>query len=262
MKTILTIAGFDPSGGAGVLADIKTISRFGCFGVAAVTSLTLQNTQGVFGAYHQAVEAVTGQLNVLFDDFEINAIKIGMLPSRELVEAVADLISLKRVPHIVVDPVLRSTSGSDLIDDDSLRAIVEHLLPLASVVTPNAVEAGKISGHPVHDMPQMETAARQILAMGPQAVLVTGGDIEGEFATDLLVDGGGAVEYSSERVRSKDTHGTGCTLSSALACLLAQGHSLNESIAIAKRYLIEAIKSAPGLGRGRGPLNHGVTGDG
>jgi hydroxymethylpyrimidine/phosphomethylpyrimidine kinase len=255
MKTILTIAGFDPSGGAGVLADIKTISRFGCFGVAAVTSLTLQNTRGVFGAYHQTAEAVTGQLGVLFDDFDISAIKIGMLPSREVVLAVAELIRLKAVPHIVVDPVVRSTSGADLIDEDSLQAIVEHLLPLASVVTPNAMEAGRIGGHPVHNREQMERAARNILELGPRAVLVTGGDIEGEFATDLLVDGG-VTEYRSERVRSKDTHGTGCTLSSALACLLARGHSLNESIPIVKRYLVEAIRSAPGLGQGHGPLNH------
>ena len=257
MKTIMTIAGFDPSGGAGVLADIKTISRFGCFGVAAVTSLTLQNTLGVFGVYNQTAEAVTSQMRVLFDDFDISAIKIGMLPSREVVEAVAELISLKAVPHIVVDPVVRSTSGSDLIDDESLQAIVEHLLPLASVVTPNAVEAARISGHPVHDREEMERAARNILALGPRAVLVTGGDIEGEFATDLLVDGG-VAEYRSERVRSKNTHGTGCTLSSALACLLACGHSLNEAIPIVKRYLVEAIKSAPGLGHGHGPLNHGV----
>lgn len=256
MRTILTIAGFDPSGGAGVLADIKTISRFGCFGVAAVTSLTLQNTQGVFGAYHQGAEAVTRQVSVLFDDFEISAIKIGMLPSREVVEAVADQIRLRGVPHIVVDPVVRSTSGSDLIDDDSLRAIVEHLLPLATVVTPNVAEAEKISGGSIQDKMQMERAARQILELGARAVLVTGGDMEGELATDLLVDGG-VVEFSSERVRSKHTHGTGCTLSSALACLLAQGHSLNESIPIAKRYLVEAIKAAPGLGQGRGPLGEG-----
>jgi hydroxymethylpyrimidine kinase/phosphomethylpyrimidine kinase len=207
----------------------------------------------VFGAYNQEADSVTSQIRVLFDDFDISAVKIGMLPSREVVEAVAEQLRLRDVPYIVVDPVVRSTSGFDLIDDDSLRAIVEYMLPLASVVTPNVAEAEKISGLSVGDKPQMELAARRILEMGARAVLVTGGDMGGESATDLLVDGG-VFEFSSERVLSKNTHGTGCTLSSALACLLAQGNSLNEAIPIAKRYLVEAIKAAPGLGRGHGPL--------
>jgi hydroxymethylpyrimidine/phosphomethylpyrimidine kinase len=255
MKTVLTIAGFDPSGGAGVLADIKTISRFGCYGAAAVTSLTLQNTQGVFGAYHQTADAVTRQLKAIFDDLDIDAIKIGMLPTREVVEAVADSISSNTNQYIVLDPVIKSTTGFALVDDDALTAIIQRLFPLASVVTPNADEAGRITGRSVQDQPQMEQAAREIVALGASNVLVTGGDLDGDFATDLLVDHG-VVAYTSERVRSSQTHGTGCTLSSALACLLVQGYSLRESIPIAKSYLVEAIKTAPGLGRGRGPLNH------
>ena len=255
MKTVLTIAGFDPSAGAGVLADIKTMSRFGCYGVAAVTSLTLQNTRGVFGAYHQTADAVKGQLKVIFDDLEVDAIKIGMLPTREVVEAVADSISSHSVPHIVLDPVIRSTSGFELVDEDALKAIIQRLFPLASVVTPNADEAGRITGVSVHDQHQMEQAAREIIALGASSVLVTGGDLEGDFATDLLVDHG-VVAYTRQRVVSRQTHGTGCTFSSALACLLVQGYSLRESIPIAKDYVARAIQGAPGMGSGRGPLNH------
>lgn len=255
MKTVLTIAGFDPSAGAGVLADIKTISRFGCYGVAAVTSVTLQNTRGVFGAYHQAADSVKGQLKAIFDDLEVGAIKIGMLPTREVVDAVADSISSHSSSHIILDPVIRSTTGFELVDDDAVKAIIQRLFPLASVVTPNADEAGRITGLRVRDQPQMEQAAREMIALGASNVLVTGGDLEGNFATDLLVDHG-VVAFTGERVLSTQTHGTGCTLSSALASLLVQGYSLRESIPIAKKYVVEAIQAAPGLGRGRGPLNH------
>jgi hydroxymethylpyrimidine kinase/phosphomethylpyrimidine kinase len=255
MKTVLTIAGFDPSGGAGILADVKTISRFGCYGAAAVTSLTLQNTQGVFGAYHQTPDAVGRQLKAIFDDLEVDAIKIGMLPTPEVVEAVADSISANPPSYIVLDPVIRSTTGFELVDENALQAIIQRLFPLASVVTPNADEAGRISGLSVRDQPEMEQAARKMIALGASSVLVTGGDFEGDFATDLLVDHG-LVAFKTRRVQSRQTHGTGCTFSSALACLLAQGYTLRESIPIAKEYLVEAIRTAPGLGRGRGPLNH------
>ena len=259
MKTVLTIAGFDPSGGAGVLADIKTISRFGCYGVAAVTSLTLQNTQGVFGAHHQSADVVRGQLKAIFDDLEVAALKIGMLPTREVVEAVADSISGNSPSYIVLDPVVRSTTGFDLVDEDALKAIIQRLFPLVSVVTPNADEAGRITGMTVRDQPQMEKAAREIIALGAPTVLVTGGDLQGHFATDLLVDGG-VNSFTAERVQSRHTHGTGCTLSSALACLLAQGYTLRQAIPIAKTYLVEAIETAPGLGGGYGPLNHFTQG--
>ena len=255
MKTVLTIAGFDPSAGAGVLADIKTISRFGCYGVAAVTSLTLQNTRGVFGARHQTADAVFGQLKVIFDDLEVGAIKIGMLPTREVVEAVADSISKQSIPHIVLDPVIRSTSGFELVNEDALKAIIQRLFPLVSIVTPNAAEAGLITGLSVHDQTEMEQAARAMIALGASSVLVTGGDLGGGFATDLLVDDG-VVAYTRERVVSAQTHGTGCTFSSALASLLVRGLPLRESIPIAKEYVAAAIRGAPGLGSGRGPLNH------
>jgi hydroxymethylpyrimidine/phosphomethylpyrimidine kinase len=233
---VMSVAGFDPSAGAGVLADIKTMSAFGCYGVAAVTSLTLQNTQGVFGAYDQDRDAVRGQMEPLFDDFDIAAVKTGMLPSLGVVKEVAEVIRSRSVRHLVVDPVVVSTSGFDLIDDKALEAVVNCLFPLASVVTPNAAEAGRITGIPVK-----------------------GGDVQSEQATDLLLDSTDAaagITFSTERVRSDSTHGTGCTLASALACLLARGYALRDSVPIAKQYVYKAIRSAPGLGRGHGPLNH------
>ena len=256
MLTVMTIAGLDPSAGAGVLADIKTISAFGCFGVAAITSLTLQNTQGVFGAYHQTREAVRGQLEPLFDDFDIAAIKTGMLPTRDVIEEVAEAISARSIKHVVVDTVVRSTSGYDLIDDRALASLIDLLFPLASLVTPNRAEAERITGSEINDLSQMEQAARKIFSLGPRAVLIKGGDIKSEKATDLFIDSSGSVIFSSERVNSTNTHGTGCTLSAALACLLASGHPLHAGLPIAKQYIVEAITNAPGLGRGHGPLNH------
>ena len=255
-NVILTIAGFDPSGGAGVLADIKTISAFGCYGVAAITSLTYQNTQEVFGASHQSGVAVVGQIKPLCSDFDIAAVKTGMMPTAEVIQAVASELESKTDLYIVVDPVVRSTSGYDLIDNDAIQALIEKIFPLASVVTPNAAEAERITGIRVQDRQTMEKAAENILARGPRAVLVKGGDLESDSAVDLLLDERGVEVFSSERVRSKNTHGTGCTLSSALACLLARGYELREAIPIAKKYLVEAIRAAPGLGHGHGPLNH------
>jgi len=255
-KSILVIAGFDPSGGAGILADTKAIGAFGCYAAVAITSLTLQNTQGVFGAYNQSAEAVAGQLEPLFDDFDFAAVKTGMLPTLEVIRAVAETISAHSIPHVVVDPVVRSTSGFDLIDDEALRELMRSLFPLASVVTPNAAEVERMTGIRIRDVGTMEEAGRAILNLGPRAVLVKGGDIQSDTATDLLVDSDGATPFSSERVPSRNTHGTGCTLASALSCLLARGKTLREAIPVAKRYLVEAIRTAPGLGKGHGPLNH------
>jgi hydroxymethylpyrimidine kinase/phosphomethylpyrimidine kinase len=255
-EPILVIAGFDPSGGAGILADAKTIGAFGCYGAVAITSLTLQNTQGVFGAYDQPAEVVLGQLRPLFDDFDFSAIKTGMLPSLEVIQAVAAAVASQSIPHVVVDPVVRSTSGFDLINDEALRELVRALFPLASVVTPNAAEVERITGIRIRDRETMEEAARSILKLGPRAVLVKGGDMSSDTATDLLMDSEGATPFASERVLSRNTHGTGCTLASALACLLARGKTLREAVPIAKRYLVEGIRTAPRLGKGHGPLNH------
>jgi hydroxymethylpyrimidine kinase/phosphomethylpyrimidine kinase len=199
---------------------------------------------------------VRGQLEPLFDDFEIAAIKTGMLPTREVIEEVAYQISSRTVKGIVVDPVVRSTSGYDLIDDEALSALIEHLFPLASIVTPNRAEAERITGIEIADASQVEQAAHDILSLGPRAVLIKGGDLKDQKATDLLLDSSGAIAFSSERVSSTSTHGTGCTLASALACLMASGHALREAVPLAKQYLVEAITTAPRLGHGHGPLNH------
>jgi hydroxymethylpyrimidine kinase/phosphomethylpyrimidine kinase len=253
---VMTIGGLDPSGGAGILADVKTISAFGCYGVAAVTSVTFQNTRQVFGAHHQAAEMVRQQVAPLFADFEIAAIKTGMLPTPEIIREVAGMIKAKTVPVLVVDPVLTSTSGLDLIDDGAVDALTRYLFPLASLVTPNFAEAERITGIQVRGQFGVRRAAEMILETGARAVLVTGGDATSDLSTDFLVDAQGDALYSSERIRSKHTHGTGCTLASALACLLATGRSLRESVPIAKQYVNQAILSAPRLGHGHGPLNH------
>jgi hydroxymethylpyrimidine/phosphomethylpyrimidine kinase len=253
---IMTIAGFDPSAGAGTLADIKTMSAFGCYGVAAITSLTFQNTLGVTGATHQSKEVVAEQLTSLFDDFNIAAIKTGMLPTGEVIGEVAAQIASRAIPYLVVDPVVRSTSGYDLIDGVALKILIEKLFPLATVVTPNAVEAERITGIAIKDAPSMAHAAEKILALGAKAVIIKGGDLTSEEAIDFLMDEDGSLLYTAKRVQSSNTHGTGCTLSSALSCLLPLGYALREALPIAKRYIGEAIRTAPNIGHGYGPLNH------
>ncbi len=253
---VMTIAGFDPSGGAGILADIKAISAMGGFGVAAISSLTFQNTLGVFGTTHQTGETLRRQIEPLLEDFQIAAVKTGMLPTAEVIEAVAAIISNRRLAPLVVDPVVRSTSGFDLIDDRALAVLVEKLFPLATVVTPNAAEAERLTGIRISDLETMQQAAAAIRAMGARAVLVKGGDVMAETATDLLLDDDGARLLAAERVISSSTHGTGCTLAAAVATLLARGHSLAEAIEQAKHYIVEAIRNAPALGHGHGPLNH------
>jgi hydroxymethylpyrimidine/phosphomethylpyrimidine kinase len=253
---VLAIAGFDPSAGAGVLADIKTISAFGCYGLGVVTSLTMQNTREVLAAHHQERGTISGQLLPLFADFEIAAVKTGMLPTVEVVEEVAAFLSTNPVPRIVVDPVARSTSGHELMSEEALAALINLLFPMSSVVTPNWDEAERITRIAIRDAPSAKKAACAILELGPGAVLVKGGGAASLNATDLLVDAKGAAWFRSPKIRSRNTHGTGCTLASAIACLLARGGTLRESIPIAKEYIREAILTAPDLGSGQGPLNH------
>jgi hydroxymethylpyrimidine/phosphomethylpyrimidine kinase len=254
LPVTLSIAGFDPSGGAGLVADIKTFTAFGCFATAAVTSLTFQNTTGVFGASHQTAHTVREQVLPILDDFAVAAAKTGMLPTREVIAEVARLCRATSLPAPVVDPVVRSTSGYDLIDDEALRALVGELLPLARVVTPNIPEAERITGLKIEGERGMRDAARRIREMGARAVLVKGGHLEGE-ALDLLDDRGAVEIFRAARIETTSTHGTGCTLSAAICAGLAHGLSLVESIAEAKRFVTRAIQHAPGLGHGHGPVN-------
>jgi hydroxymethylpyrimidine kinase/phosphomethylpyrimidine kinase len=254
----LTVAGFDPSGGAGVVADVKTFTAFGCFAAAAVTSLTYQNTTGVFGAAHQTAEAVRAQVLPVVEDFRVAGAKTGMLPTREIIVEVARLFREAELPAPVVDPVVRSTSGFDLIDDDALDALKRELLPLARVATPNVPEAERITGLPIRDRAGMLEAARLMRAMGARAVLVKGGHLEGD-AVDVLDDGGRVSTFTAPRVETTSTHGTGCTLAAGMAACLARGMSLEDSVAAAKRFVTEAIRRAPRLGRGHGPVNHSIA---
>jgi len=259
---VMAIGGLDPSAGAGILADIKAISAFGCYGVAVVTSVTFQSSSGVYGAHHHAKAIVEGQIKPLFDDFEIAAIKTGMLPTRDCIEAVARAINERNGGPLVIDPVVRSTTGGELMEDiaDGIETLVQCLFPLASLVTPNEFEAQLITGIHVEDTESRARAARSILDMGPAAVLIKGGDAGGKDSTDTLLDSDGLLELAAQRIESRNTHGTGCALASATACLLARGISLRDSLKTAKRYVSEAIRTAPGLGRGYGPLNHFPSG--
>ena len=252
---IAAIGGFDPSGGAGILADIKTISAFGCYGVAAITSLTVQNTKEILAAHHQPGAVVYAQIKALLDDFEISAFKTGMLPSAEIIGAVTAALGGYPNTYLVVDPVLWSSTGFDLAGH-STASLIERIFPIASLVTPNAKEAARITGIGVTDEESMESAARKILTMGPSAVLIKGGDIAGQDATDILLDSEGVVKLSSPKIHSSNTHGTGCTLASAITAGLALGQPLREAVRNAKEYVSAAIRSAPGLGHGFGPLNH------
>jgi hydroxymethylpyrimidine kinase/phosphomethylpyrimidine kinase len=272
----LTIAGFDPSGGAGVVADIKTFTAFDCFAVAAVTSLTFQNTVGVFGAAHQTAETVRAQVEPLIEDFSVACAKTGMLPTREIIAEVARLFRETNLPAPVVDPVVRSTSGYDLIDDEALAALVSQLLPLARVVTPNIPEAERITGLQIEDEEGMRRAASVMREMGARAVLVKGGHLkkrdEGSSvrdepgqdtgraptALDLLDAEGHVTLYRGELIETTSTHGTGCTLSAAIAACLGRGLSLEKAVEAAKRFVTDAIRQAPRLGHGHGPIKHSV----
>jgi hydroxymethylpyrimidine kinase/phosphomethylpyrimidine kinase len=252
----LTIAGFDPSGGAGVVADVKAFTAFRCFAVAAVTSLTFQNTTGVFGAAHQTAETLRAQVLAVVEDFSVASAKTGMLPTREIIVQTARLFRETGLPAPVVDPVVRSTSGFDLIDDEALDSLVRELMPLSRVVTPNIPEAERMTGLSIRNEEAMRRAAGMLREMGARAVLVKGGHLEGE-ALDLLDDGGKLTVFRAERIETTSTHGTGCTLSAAIAAGLGLGLSLEEAVATAKRFVTEAIRTAPGLGHGFGPINIG-----
>lgn len=254
----LTIAGFDPSGGAGVAADVKTFTAFGCFAAAAVTSLTFQNTQGVYGAAHQTAETVRAQVLPVVEDFRVGGAKTGMLPTREVIIEAARLFRETNLPAPVVDPVVRSTSGYDLIDDEALEALRAELFPLARIVTPNLPEAERLTGLSVRDVSSMREAARMMRGMGARAVLIKGGHLTTGDAADLLDEEGRVSVLRGPRIRTDATHGTGCTLAAAIAACLARGLSLKEACATAKRFVADAIRSAPGLGRGHGPVNQSV----
>jgi hydroxymethylpyrimidine/phosphomethylpyrimidine kinase len=254
MKTALTIAGSDSGGGAGIQADLKTFTAHGVFGLSAVTAVTAQNTLGV--AAWQAIPAdlVTAQIEAVAGDIGVDGVKTGMLATAAIVEAVAATIVSLDLPRVVVDPVMIAKGGARLLDDEAVGAMRAELIPRAYLVTPNAAEAAVLAGISVRTLDDAREAAKRIAALGPGAVIVKGGHLASVDAVDIFYDGRDFVELRSERIKTRHTHGTGCTLSSAIAANLALGLPLADAVKKAKIYLTEAIRRAPGLGRGHGPL--------
>jgi hydroxymethylpyrimidine kinase/phosphomethylpyrimidine kinase len=252
----LTIAGLDPSGGAGVIADVRTFAAFGCFATAAITSLTFQNTTGVFGAVHQTPETVRAQVMPIVEDFKVACAKTGMLPTRKIISEVARLFRETALPAPVVDPVMRATSGDDLIDDDAVESLISELFPLALVITPNIPEAERLTGLTITNEPAMRVAARIIRGMGARAVLIKGGHLAGieRYAIDVLDNEGLITVFADEMIAGEEVHGSGCTLSAAIAAGLGNGQDLEEAIRSAKSFVTESIRHSPQLGRGARPL--------
>jgi hydroxymethylpyrimidine/phosphomethylpyrimidine kinase len=256
MKTALTIAGSDSSGGAGIQADLKTFQALGVFGMSAVTAVTVQNTRKVYAVQEIDPDIVHDQITRLFEDIEIHAVKIGMVSSVPLIEAIARALSSVKPPAVVLDPVMISKSGYHLLRKDAQEALVHHLFPLAEVVTPNIFEAEVLIGAKITDLAGMKAAARKILDLGARKVVVKGGHLEDADATDVLFDGEAFRELRSNRVETKNTHGTGCTFSSAIAAHLALEHSFFEAVERAKIYITGAIAHSLSIGKGYGPTHH------
>ena len=254
---VLIVAGSDSGGGAGIQADLRTVSALGGYGMTAITALTAQNTLGVFGIHPVPPEFVAQQMRVVLDDIGADAIKIGMLGSAEVVEAVADV--LETVPEIpvVLDPVMISTSGSALLDVSGVAVLRERLMPKALLLTPNLREAEALTGLQVSGLATMEQAADRLLGLGTRNVLIKGGHLDGDELVDLLIGRTVRAEFRHSRIDTDHTHGTGCTLASAVAAALAQGKALADAVARAHDYVQRAIRNAPGLGQGKGPLGVG-----
>ena len=257
MRVALTIAGSDSSGGAGIQADLKTFQALGVFGISAVTAVTVQNTQKVYDIQEMRPEIVHDQITCLFDDISIHAVKIGMVASISLIEAIARALNtIDPLPPVILDPVMISKSGYALLQPDAQSALVRHLFPLARVVTPNLPEAEALLGRKIADIDAMKTAAREILALGAKMVVVKGGHLGQGSATDVLFDGVDFRLLESPRIDTANTHGTGCTFSSAIAAHMARGESFFDAVTQAKAYITGAIENAFSLGKGCGPTHH------
>ena len=242
-KTCLAVAGFDPSGGAGIIADIKTFAAFGCRSTAAITSITFQNSDGVFGFVHQTPESICKQLEGIFNEFEVAAVKIGMVPTEELVTELTTILRAQNVKNIVIDPIIRSSSGVDLIDDQAIDAMLSELFPLATIVTPNIPEAERLTGIEIKNKGDISSAARHPHSLGVENVLIKGGHFETDSSTarDFLFTGHELTVLETQRIPNVSVRGTGCMLSSAIAANLAHGKELIEAVRVAKDFVREAI---------------------
>ncbi|MES2363652.1 MAG: bifunctional hydroxymethylpyrimidine kinase/phosphomethylpyrimidine kinase [Pseudomonadota bacterium] len=256
---VLSIAGSDSGGGAGIQADLKTFAALGCYGMTAITALTAQNTLGVRSIHGVPPQMLLDQIDAVVEDIGVDAVKIGMLHSPEIVHAVAGAIDRHALTRVVLDPVMVATSGAVLIDNPAIAALVRELFGRAALVTPNLDEAALLVGRPLDSEQAMETAARELLAKGARAVLLKGGHLAGDVVSDLLITQGGAPHWMrAPRIHSANTHGTGCTLSSAIAAHLALGLSLTEAVEAARAYVRGALEAGAAVrtGAGSGPLNH------
>jgi hydroxymethylpyrimidine/phosphomethylpyrimidine kinase len=251
---LLTIAGFDPSCGAGAVADLKTFAAHGCYGVAAITSLTVQNTQGVEAVHNTPSAELREQLEVLAKDCEIAAVKIGMLGNRGNAVVVGEFLDAHQFEHVIHDPVMKSSSGTELLDAGGVKYVAGELMKRASVITPNVPEAELLAGIEIKDVAAMEAAARKIVELGARAVIVKGGHMD--RAVDVVFDGNEMVQLGGDKVKIENTHGTGCTFASALTAHLAAGRSLIEAATLSKAYVTKAIEKGYAIGKGRVPLDH------
>ena len=256
MKRALTIAGSDCSGGAGIQADLKTFTAFKIFGMSAITAIVAENTVGVQAVYDLPVNIVIEQIKSCIDDIGTDAVKIGMLSNPEIVIAVSDYIEANELPNVVVDPVMVAKSGDPLLTEEARETVKKHLLPLATVITPNKYEAEVLTGMKLETLQDFKDAALELKETGCRWVVVKGGHLTGEKAIDVVYDGEGFFELPADFIETKHTHGTGCTFSSAIAAGLAKGYDPLGAIKNAKEYITNAIKDNPGLGHGHGPTNH------
>jgi len=254
---VLILAGSDSGGGAGIQADIKAVTLLGGFAATAITAITVQNTLGVHGVYPVPLDVIEAQAKVVLDDIGADCLKTGMLGSVEVVETVAHILDYAKSIPVVVDPVMIAKGGSPLLADQAVEAVRRLMIPRATLLTPNAPEAEALTGVKVEDMDGQRRAGEALLQMGAKAVLMKGGHVPGDMVMDLLLTGDGELVLESERVDSRHTHGTGCTLASACAAGIAKGLPLSQAVAEAWAYVAEAIRRAPGLGQGHGPLDHG-----
>jgi hydroxymethylpyrimidine/phosphomethylpyrimidine kinase len=264
---VLTIAGSDSGGGAGIQADLKTFAALGCYGMSAITALTAQNTVGVQGIHAVPAEFLKAQIQAVVEDIGVDAVKIGMLHAPGIVDVVAWAIDHYKLPNVVLDPVMVATSGDRLIANETVQVLVRELFPRVSVITPNLDEAALLLGHDIANAEALDVAAHELLAMGAKAVLLKGGHLAGDEVVDLLVQAAGASQglpsqrLASQRIPSRNVHGTGCTLSSAIAAHLALGHALSDAVTLARTFILGAIAEGANVttGHGHGPLNHGFA---
>ena len=261
MKKVLTIAGSDSCGGAGIQADLKSFSANGVYGMSVITAITAQNTMGVFAVQDLDEDIINAQIDAIFTDISVDAVKIGMVSSVSTINAISEKLELYKPKNIVIDPVMISKSGFSLLKPESKTALIKKLIPLAVLITPNVPEAeeilreGKSGITEIKTVEQMEKAAKEMYKLGCKAVLLKGGHMQGD-AIDVLYDGSEIMHFYSERIHTKNTHGTGCTLSSAIAANLALGFSMKDAIKNSKEYISIAIKHSLDIGHGVGPTNH------